>query len=688
MSPRSNSCAATRVLVGVVFLCLVLTASPQTTSENPQLPVGPGKELVQDVCSKCHAIEIVTTKRFSKDQWGQVVDLMVSQGARLSDYQIATVVKYLANNFGEPDTSKSSGLALSSTPAPASPSSSSTVPAAFENQTAAQTRELKPVTDQMLRNPSPDDWLHWRRTTDAWGYSPLNQINRKNVNQLRMVWGWAMRPGAQEGTPIVHDGVMYLPNPGDVIDALDAVSGDLLWEYRRELTKVAQVPRNAVRGISIYDDKVYLNTLDAHVVALDARTGNVVWDTQVADPNEGFFYGASPLIVNGKVISGLEGCGNFHEDKCSITALDAETGKELWRTSTIAKPGDPGGTTWGDVPLMFRAGGDMWLTGSYDPDLNLIYWPVTQAKPWTRAARGTDGDALYSDSTLALDPATGKIVWYHQYVPGETQDMDESFENILVDTGGHKSLFEMGKLGILWEIDRRTGKFLHATDLGYQNIVNVDPETGMVTYRSGMIPKLNEEIDFCPSTAGVRGWRAMAYHPETHAFYVPVELTCEKVVFNDVKKVEGIIRESFYAEGAGPGRRQNTLHPASDGNLGEFMALDTSGKILWKHRQRAPFNTSALTTAGGLVFVGDWNRYINAYDVKTGDLLWQTRTLTSPQGYPITYAVRGRQYIAIPIGQGGGTWGTVVPMTLSPDIKRPWPNTGNGIVVYALPESQ
>ena len=544
--------------------------------------------------------------------------------------------------------------------------------------TVAQTRQTKPVTDQMLNNPSPDDWLHWRRTADGWGYSPLNQINRTNVKQLQMVWGWTMRPGAQEGTPIVHDGVMYLPNPGDVIDALDAESGDLIWEYRRRLTKVEVEPRNAVRGLGIYDNKVYLNTLDAHIVALDAHTGNVVWDTQVADPHEGFYYGAAPLIVKGKVISGLEGCENFYESKCAVTALDAETGKELWRTETIAKPDEPGGGTWGDVPSLFRTGADMWLTGSYDPDLNLIYWPVTQAKPWTRAARGTNGEALYSDSTIALDPETGKIVWYHQYVPGETHDMDDSFENVLVDTGAHKALFEMGKLGILWEIDRRTGKFLHATDLHYQNLIDVNPETGMATYRAGMIPKLNEEINFCPSTAGFKGWRAMAYHPETHAFYVPIELSCDKAVFIDVEKVKG-------GGGLGDGMREARPFPTSDGNLGEFIALDTTGKILWKHRQRAPFNSAALTTGGGLVFVGDWNRYINAYDVKTGDLLWQTRAMTSPQGYPITYAVRGRQYIAIPIGQGIGRWATTIPAALIPEMKMP--NPGNGIVVYALPQS-
>jgi len=546
----------------------------------------------------------------------------------------------------------------------------------------AQSRTYKPVTDEMLRHPSADDWLHWRGTSDAWGYSALKQINRSNVSQLQMVWGWAMDPGMQETTPIVHDGVMYVAGPGDKVIALDAVNGELLWEYRREMPST---PRgvlgqgHAVRNIAIYSDKVFLNTGDAHVVALDARTGNVVWDTQTADRSHGFMYEAGPLVVQGKVISGLQGCDKFYQEKCAITALDSESGKELWRTTTIAQPDDPAAKTWGDVSFLYRAGGDMWLSGSYNNDTNLIYWPVDQAKPWTRAARGTDGAALYTDSTLALDPGTGKIVWYHQYVPGESHDMDDSFENIIVDVNGRKSVFEMGKLGILWQIDAKTGGFIRATDLGYQNLLDVDRKTGEASYRPGVVPKLGEESDFCPSFGGVKSWRSMSYHPETRAFYIPVELTCQQTTFVDVKKVPG-------GGGVGQGKRINVPHPASGGNLGEFLAMDTSGEVLWKHRQRAPFNTAALTTAGGLVFVGDWNRYIDAYDVKTGELLWQTRTVTSPQGFPITYAVNGRQYIAVPIGVNSLSWGSTIPLALSPEIKRP--NSGNAIVVYALPESR
>ena len=535
------------------------------------------------------------------------------------------------------------------------------------------------VTDDVLQNPPASDWLHWRRTYDGWGHSPLTQINRQNVGQLRLAWSWAMQPGNQQVTPLVHDGVMYLANPGSMVQALNATTGELLWEYQRDFPPETrqQHQLRPIRGLSIFEDRILVNTADAHIVALDARSGKVVWDVAVTDPKQRFSYSAPGLVVRGKIISGLQSCEFFYEQKCAITAHDARTGKELWRTSTIAHPGQPGGDSWGDVPLVFRAGADMWITGSYDPDLNLIYWSTAQAKPWSRAARGTDGDALYSNTVLALDPDTGKIVWHNQLLPGETHDMDEVFENILVDVSGRKSLFKMGKLGILWQIDRQTGKFVAARDLGYQNLVTVDRATGKVTYRPGMIPSLGQVIDFCPSLAGFKSWRAMAYHPESRTFVAPLLLTCQKGSFLDVKKVEG-------GGGLGQGRRDNYFHPESSGNLGELAAIDAAtGQIRWVVRQRAPFNSSTLTTGGGLVFVGDWNRYFNAYDVSSGKLLWQNRLITSPQGFPISYAVNGRQYIAVPVGVGAASWGTAIPLMLTPDVKRP--NTGNAVFVFALP---
>jgi len=327
-------------------------------------------------------------------------------------------------------------------------------------------------------------------------------------------------------------------------------------------------------------------------------------------------------------------------------------------TSTLALPGQPGGDTWGDLPLTFRAGGDAWMPGSYDPISKTIYWGTAQAKPWAQAARGTDGDALYTNSTLALDPATGQIKWHFQHLPGESYDMDEAFERILIDHDGRHSVFTMGKLGILWELDRRTGGFLQATDTGYQTLVDVHPRTGRATYKPGMLQSAGQSVSFCPSTGGFKSLRAMAYHPSTQALYVPLNLNCETAVFEAMDRREGgggvgSVRVSGY-----------TFHPKSPNQMGELQALDiTSGRTLWRQRRRAPYNTATLTTGGGLVFVGAWDRSAFAYDAKTGAPLWETRLPTMANGFPITYAVNGRQYVAIGAGATiqASSWALRVP---------------------------
>ena len=545
----------------------------------------------------------------------------------------------------------------------------------------AQVKDFRPVTEAMLRNPAPGDWIVWRRTDNGWGYSPLDQIKRDNVPRLQLAWSWVMEDGAQEPTPLVYDGVMYLPNPHGVIQALDASTGDLLWEYRPRGREVAPPSGSVVggvqRNIAIFGDRVFATTNDAHIIAIEARTGKLVWDTTVADSKIGYGFTSGPIVVRGKVIAGIGGCNRYKEDVCFISGYDAATGKQVWRTSTIARPGEPGGETWGDLPLRFRAGGDAWIPGSYDPETNLIYWATAQAKPWARAVRGTDGDALYTNSTLALNPDTGKLSWYYQHLRAETHDMDEVFESVLIDLNGRKSLFKMGKLGILWQLDRVNGTFVHATDIGYQNLVEVGPESGKVTYRPEKVPKIGVEVDMCPSTAGLKDWRAMAFSPQTSALYIPIELTCERATFNAVEKELG-------KGGNGPVRRIDYKHPAGNGNLGEFLALDLkSGKILWRHRVPAPMNTAALTTAGGLAFSGDWDRHLYAYDATTGKILWQTRTLSSPQGFPISYMAKGKQYIAVPVGTGGGSWGTSIPAALAKEIRPPKPV--NAMLVYGLP---
>jgi alcohol dehydrogenase (cytochrome c) len=561
---------------------------------------------------------------------------------------------------------------------------------------SAQVDRFTPVTDEVLAHPAPGDWPSWRRTQDAWGHSPLDQITAENVGRLQLAWSWAMDDtGGQEAAPLVHDGVIYLPNPRGVIQALDGATGDLLWEYRPGVTPrvdgspttdnsgvpadaFAGVGRGIQKNIAIYGDMLYAATGNASIVAIDARTGRQVWETQTADPDLGYFYSAGPIIADGTLVTGITGCDRYKNDVCFITGHDPMTGVERWRTSTVARPGEPGGDTWSDLPLPYRAGSDAWIAGSYDPATGLVYWATSQAKPWARAVRGTAGDALYTNSSLALDPATGEIVWYYQYLPGETHDMDEVFESVLIDVDGRPSLFKMGKLGILWQIDRTTGEFVHATDIGYQNILAVDPASGHVTYRPEMIPEVGVEISMCPSTSGFKSWRAMSYSPDTEALYIPLTLNCERATFGPTDRVVG-------GGGTGPVRRINTRHPDMGESLGEVLALDVrTGEVRWRHRTRSTINTATLTTAGGVVFAGDWDRHMYAFDAGTGEVLWQTRLPTSAQGFPVSYEAGGKQYVAMPVGVGGASWSTSVPRDLAPDIRRP--TNGNSIHVFALPD--
>jgi alcohol dehydrogenase (cytochrome c) len=534
-----------------------------------------------------------------------------------------------------------------------------------------------PVTDAMLVRPDPSEWLNWRRTLDGWGYSPLNQINTQNAQRLQLVWSWGLPAGDSQPTPLVHDGVMYIPGPLGVVQALDATTGEFIWEYRKQF----ESERNfltMMRNIAIYGDKVFVATHDAHIVALNARNGAVVWDRTVADYKLGYRYTSGPIVVKGRIVAGMTGCDVYKNDVCFISAHDPETGKEIWRTSTIARPGDPGGDTWGNLPLTFRAGGDAWMPGSYDPQLDLIYWSTAQAKPWARFQRGDEGNELYTNSTLAINPDTGRIIWHHQFIPGDSHDQDEVYESILIDHDGRSSLYKMGKLGILWELDRKTGQFISGHDLGYQTIFEMNPTDGKLTYMPNMLQKLGVEVDYCPTIHGVKNWRAMAYHPDTKAFYIPLFPSCEAATYTEVERKEG---------GGGNGRIGGSkphFHPVSPDQTGQFVAMDMkTGGILWRHPTQLPMASAALTTGGGLAIVGGVDRNLYVHDAKTGKVLFQTRLPTAVQGFPITYAVRGRQYIAVPVGTGPASWiGVSARIT-----QTKAPPAMNAIFVFALPES-
>jgi alcohol dehydrogenase (cytochrome c) len=563
---------------------------------------------------------------------------------------------------------------------------------AFTLAALAQVKNYAPVTQEQLLNPSPNDWLMFSRTYDGQRYSPLNQINKRNVGQLKVAWTRGMGQGQTETIPIVRNGVIYTVAPGAIVQAIDGTNGELLWEYKRNVpANVASQARP--KAIAIYDDIIVYTAPDSFVVGLDARTGERRWETK-AD-NRGHTSGA--IVVEGLAISA--GTCNGARANCYIAAHDAKTGKEAWKFYTAAGSDDPGGATWGGAPEERRTASTWGLPGTYDPVRKLLYWGVANPTPNTRTVRHQGNiDAiprespadLYSNSTLALRPDTGKLAWYYQHLPGDDWDEDYIHERTLLRTkinpdpkhvkwinpdvpkGQERDVAVMvGEGGGVFSLDRGTGQFLWATPFPFDvpNFVlkNIDVKTGKTYINDSLFftePGMHHVICFF----NTRSYWPTAYSPATNSLYVSYIDECLDMT----------------SAGPGPDQRERRFGVARPGgNPAEWTGLAKinmeTGEVLRFNLGRSPSTGAVLATAGDLVFNGDVNRRFKAFDAQTGKQLWESILGGPISVSTITYAVNGKQYLAVIAGDNLAVPGLAKQAQLKP------PTGHNTIYAFALP---
>lgn len=554
---------------------------------------------------------------------------------------------------------------------------------------------LSPVTDTVLQDPPVGDWLSWRRTLDGQGFSPLKQINRSNVGGLRLAWSCNLSPGPNAATPLVHDGVLFVYGNRDQVVALNAANGDVLWTYKREQPATnSALPQRVKRNMALYGGRLYLATGDDQLIALDAKTGEVAWESATGPTSGG------PLVVNGMVIEGLfrgaampaagrtaaaapppacPTCGGYGR----ILGLDAAGGKLLWNFNVVPQPGEPGANSWNDIPFDQRSGGSVWTSGYYDPQLDLVvigtgntYNTAPLEKPIGRP--GVSNDALFTDSTLALRPATGELAWYYQHHAADLWDLDWAFERMIVnlpaDGEATRSIVTVGKTGILDAITAADGKYIFSIDAGLQNVItHIDPVTGRKSSDPGLVPGGESKI-VCPASQGAKNWIPGSYDAASAILYQPVNLACIEMSPIDLGERSPL----------SSGIRWSVMpRPDSDGRNSRIQVYDLkSRKTHWIAAQRAPMTSGLLATAGGLVFTGGLDRVFAAYDSASGERLWSARLGDVPSGAPISFSVAGKQYVAIVAGYGTMLSGSYLPLV--PEI--PVPTTpSSSIYVFELP---
>lgn len=552
--------------------------------------------------------------------------------------------------------------------------------------------DYSPVTDSMLMSPPAEDWLMWRRTYDLSGHSPLSQINRDNVADLDVAWSVELGVGTSMTTPLIHDGVMFIADTENRLLALDATSGEELWRYQHDMDN----PDARRISMALHGDTLIVPHNDLDLVALNARTGEVRWQHAVATPvaqdeiQRGYYsLRSGPLVANGIVVQGVAATSIVPEGGF-IVGIDLNSGDEMWRFHTVARPDGPGGNTWNNLPLEGRSGGSVWIPGSYDPELDLVYFgtaPTYDTEP-LRLHLGIDGvnnDALYTNSTLALRPGTGELVWHFQHMANDQWDLDWAYERQLseleIDGQTRKTVFTAGKMALYDVLDAATGEYLTSVDTGIQNMIAaIDPESGDKTLASIAIPNTEDANLLCPYMLGGRNWQSGAYDDQNKMLFLPLSELC---MMAGPVGAGGSLLTSGVATSV-------QARPDTDGNFGRVQAINMETMSLaWQHRVKAPATIATLSTDGGLVFTGFLDLTFKALDAETGEQLWAANLGAIPSSFPVSYAVDGKQYIAVIRGQPSPFFGSVLgsnvrSLLADRNDSIPRPSEGPAMMVFAL----
>ena len=555
------------------------------------------------------------------------------------------------------------------------------VAAMFNAGMADASADYPPVTfDRLVNAQSDPGWLSYYRTYNGQSHSPLTQITTGNVANLQQAWSYRFPAELKQGfeaTPIVNGNFLFVTTPKDNVYAFDATTGRQLWKFEPKLgpeafkTACCDVVN---RGVALYGKNVYVAMLSGEVAALDAQTGNLVWKKQMFDPGLGYAFSLAPLALNGSIVVGTS--GGEYGIRGYIAALSPDDGAIQWKRYTIPGEGEKGGETWPDG-MQDHGGGAAWLTGTYDADSKTLYWGVGNPGPWLAALR--PGDNLYSDSVLALDPSSGGIKWHYQYTRNDTWDYDGTNTPVLAKITykgkDYEAIIHADRNGFFHAIDRETGKLIYATPFVKATSVTGYTPDGQPVADESKYPKAGTTIDTCPSFLGGKNWWSVSYDPERHIAVVPSLHACMSLSGKSVSYMAGL---PYLGEGF-----EIKPEPGSEG-YGELQAIDVNtGRKLWGHWTKLPWNGGVATTSSGLAFSGSLDGHLYAFDTATGKVLWTSPQLASGViGQPSVFEAGGREYVAVLAGYGGANpiWGG--PMA---DAAKDVPHGGT-LYVFALGE--